>query len=377
MSEPSAGHQSDPQRRGLLAIVGLLVALLVVGGVFVVKALVAPPSNADASTKAAAANRDNAKAIEAGLEAAASYQRERKYTEAAAILEKLSEQSPTDRAVRVAYAQSLIGLEKHALAYKQYEAAIALGDSGDAVASGDSQQNKLEHRANTMKRLAGRRDPTLAALHFEAGTCANEAGITDRAEEHYWMAQVLDSGEARYPLYLAMIHIRKGDDEAAMAALVRAVNLNPDLAEAWGTMAEIELKKNQTSLAAQHIETARKLQPDVTRWMLVQARAFNRQGDADKAAAMLETVSATQRDKAMLTTLAQSYGMLQQPRKAAEMYEAAVKNAPTDAELIRETAQWWHRAGDAVKALSFAKTAAMLGDDDAKSLVQTLTGNHD
>jgi Tfp pilus assembly protein PilF len=378
MSETSSGRHVDPQRRGLLAVVGLLAAVLVVGGVFVVKALVAAPSSAGATTKGGA-NRDNVKAIEAGLEAAASYQREKKYAEAAAILEKLSEQSPTDRAVRVAYAQALIGLKKPALAYKQYEAAIALGDGGtsDVGAAGESKEKMLERHAAAMKRVAGKRDPALAALHFEAGTCANEAEIPDRAEEHYWMAQVLDPGEARYPLYLAMMHIKKGDDEAASADLARSVKINPDLAEAWGTMAELELKKNQGNLAAQNIEKARKLQPEVTRWRIVQARVFNRLGDADKAAAMLEALPVGQRDKMVLGVLAESYGMLQQPRRAAEMYEAAAKAAPTDAELAAAAAQWWHRAGDDAKALQWAKVAAMMGNEEGKELVQTITGNKD
>jgi tetratricopeptide (TPR) repeat protein len=376
MSETSS-RRADPQRRGLLVVVGLLSVLLVVAGVFVVKALVASPSPADAATRSA---RDGARAIEAGLEAAATYQREKKFTEAAAILEKLSEQSPTDRAVRIAYAQALIGLERYALAYKEYEAAIALGDSSadDALpAANESKESRLERRAREMKRLAGHRDPTLAALHFEAGTCANMADIPDRAEEHYWMAQVLDPGEARYPLYLSMIHIKKGDDDAAMADLVRAVKLNPDLAEAWGTMAELELKKNQGSLSLQHIETARKLQPEVARWMLVQARALNRQLEPEKAAAILEALSPSQRDKAVLEVLAESYGMLRTPRKAAEMYEAAWRNASTDAELAATGAQWWHRAGDDKRALPLAKTAAMMGNQEGKELVQTITGNKD
>lgn len=358
MSEPSNRH-GDPNRRALLAIVGLLAVVLAVGGFIVVKSLIAPPSAADA---AAAKLRDGARAIEAGLEAAATYQRERKFAEAAAILDRLSQQSPTDRAVRVAYAQALIGLEKHAEAYKQYEAAISL-----------SEDPKVKIGSDEAKVAGVRRDPALAQLHFEAGTSANVAGLLDRAEEHYWMAQVLDPGEARYPLFLAMMHIKKGNDAEAAASLVRAVKINPDLAEAWGTMAELELKKNQISLAGQHIETARKLQPEVTRWALVQARVFNRQGDPQKAATILEALPPAQRmDKGTLNLLAESYGLLQSPTQAAAMYENAVKAMPSDPEIACAAAQWWNRAGETAKAIEFAKTAAMLGSEEGRDLLQTL-----
>jgi hypothetical protein len=69
--------------------------------------------------------------------------------------------------------------------------------------------------------------------------------------------------------------------------------------------------------------------------------------------------------------------MLRTPRKAAEMYEAAWRNASTDAELAATGAQWWHRAGDDKRALPLAKTAAMMGNQEGKELVQTITGNKD
>jgi tetratricopeptide (TPR) repeat protein len=262
----------------------------------------------------------------------------------------------------VAYAQALIGQEKQAEAYRQYEAAISLSDDP-----------KVKLGSDEAKVAGVRRDPALAQLHFEAGTSASVAGMVDRAEEHYWMAQVLDPGEARYPLYLAMVHIKKGDDGAAAASLVRAVKIKPDLAEAWGTMAELELKKNQLSLAGQHIETARKLQPEVTRWAVVQARVINRLGDPQKAAAILEALPpATRMDKGTLRLLAESYGLMQSPTQAAAMYEAAAKTMPLDAEIACAAAQWWERAGERAKAIEFARTAAMLGSEEGKDLLATL-----
>ena len=346
----------DPNRRSLLAVVGLLVAVLVIGVVVVARSLLAPAAPAKATNA-----RDTGAAIEAGLKAADAYVRESKYPGAAAILEKLAEQSPTDQAVRVAYAQALIGLNRHAEAYKQYEAAISI--SGPPPL-------KAGQRMEDVPDINGlKRDPLLAHLHFEAGTCASVARMADRAEEHYWMAQVLDPGEARYPLYLAMIHIGKGDEAAGSASLLRALKLNPDLAEGWGTLAELEFKKGQTGLAGQHIETARKLQPDVTRWKMVQARVLNRQGEPAQAALVLQSIPpAEQADKSVLALRAECFGLLQSPADAAMMYENAEKKNPTDRELPYQAALWYERAGSPSLGAEQAQRAAMLGHPDAKEL---------
>lgn len=333
-----------------MVVVLLLLAVLGVGAVFVVKSFLASPESAKART-----SRDGAAAIEAGLEAAAQYQRDQKFPEANAILDKLAEQSPTDRAVRVAYAQALLGQKRWADAYKQYEAAISLGASANKTA------------AQTQ------RDPVQAQLHFEAGTAANMAQVPDRAEEHYWMAQSLDAAEPRYPLYLAMIQIRKGDDAAAAASLARTVKVNPDMAEAWGTMAELELKKNQLSLAGQHVEKARTLQPQVSRWRIVQARILNRQGDAKEAAAILAALPAADRmNKSVLTLRSESFGLLSRPMEAAAMYEEALGKSPSDAELAYQAALWYQRANMKEKAVELAKRAAMLGHEGAKELAASL-----
>jgi tetratricopeptide (TPR) repeat protein len=372
-SEPNSRIElpspTDPNRRGLLVIVGLLIVVLVVGGAIVAKSFLTVPIPGRANGAISAIPRDGAAAIEVGLEAAATYQRERKFPEAVAILTKLSEQSPTDRAVRIAFAQALIGQEKYADAYKQYEAAISLSEGG-----GKPIRKPTDPDPGAAP-VGMKRDTVLAELQFEAGTCANMAGLADRAEEHYWMAQMLNAAEGKYPLCLAMMQIRKNDGAAAGASLLRAVKINPDLAEAWGTMAELELKKNQLSLAAQHIQVARKLQPEVSRWRIVQARVLNRQGDAEQAAAILQALPSSQRaDRAILELQAESYGLMQKPRMAAEMYEQAGNLVPTDAEIAYAAALWYQRAGDTAKATQLAQKAAMLGHDGGKELLNSLQG---
>lgn len=351
----------DPTRRPLLIVVTLLIAALGVGGAVVFINLRAAPQQAAAKPTGGAGRVRGPEAIETALHAAQIYVNEKKYAEAVKILDTLAAQAPTDRAVRVAYAQALLGQEKHADAYQQYEAAIALSPTPGLK------------MADPSSAAHAQRDPALAQLHFEAGTCASVAGKPDRATEHYWMAQVLDPAEARYPLYLAMVQIKTGDDAAAAASLIRAVKINPDLAEGWGTLAELELKQNRLTLAAQHIEQARTLQPNLTRWRLCQARVLNRQGDAEKADALLAALPTAERVQTPVLTLrAESLGLLHKPAAAAAMYAEAAQALPADPDLAFQAAVWFNRAGEKPKAAQWAKRAGMLGHQGAKELAAEL-----
>ncbi len=364
MTEPTNTDLRDQQgsggRRGALgAVLGLGGLVLVVGGFALYTAVHTPAPAAGSGTSPKGIVGNAATAVEAGLDAAAKYQSAGKLPEAAAILAKLAEAEPTDGAVRRAFAQVLLGQKQYADAYAQYEAAVALLPAG------------------TTERIAKQGDPEAAELHFEAGTCASLAGLLGRAEEHYSMAQTADRRNPKYPLYLAMVQLKKGDKQsetAATASLLRAVHLNPDVGEAWGTLGEVALRNDQLTIAEQHLEKARKLQPEVVRWRMDQARLLNRRGEAERAAALLTALSPEQRsDPIVLGVLAESYGLMRKPAEAATAYAAAFKAvSPPSAELAYQAALWFERAGEAEQAKNFAKTAAMLGNADAKDLAARL-----
>lgn len=367
---------------GAVLVVGVIVAV-----VMVVRALGNPSTavggDANSGTAAPAGATGNAKpgAVDAGLEAAAKYQRDNRFPEATAILTKLSEQAATDQRVRLALAQSLLGERAYAKAYEQYQAAIALDGANVAGAQAAMAKN-----------------PKLAQLHAEAGTCAllaagqkavdgaagggnvGENGAA-RAIEHYSMAQTLDPTNARYPLFLGMAQLKEGTsegDSAAMASFVRASVLQPDLAEAWGTMGELELKRNRADLAAQHVEKAMKLQPEQGKWRVVRARIFNRQGEPEKALATVAGLDAVTLNASQTLKLrGESYGLLKQPGAAAEMYEQAAKGRASaggepDSDLWYQAALWHQRAGNEAKAKLAAQTAMMMGNAEGKRLFESL-----
>ena len=188
------------------------------------------------------------------------------------------------------------------------------------------------------------------------------------------MAQAGEPTNASYPLYLAMAQIRLGDEQGASASLLRAVRLDPDLAEAWGTMAELALKNNSLGLAAQHIAEARKRQPGVVRWRLVEAKILKRSGkraDVERAAQLLTAMDRAERLKPeVMSALAECFGYLRRPEAAAAMYADAVKARPDDAESAYQTAVWFDRAGQREQAARYARAAAGMGHAEAAELLK-------
>ena len=351
-----------------------LVVLLAVAGYFVVQVLRHPTGSgnrggAGAGASASAPQREPGAAIEAGLAAAAAYQRDGEFAKAGAILQKLAEDAPTDQRVRLAYAQALIGQGQHARALEQYAAAISVDSSAGLTIAPSSSGGPTPE-----KQIA--RNPRLAQLHAEAATCAVKAGLIPQAVDHYSMAQSMDPENPRYPLFLAMVQLKlpgEDNESAAVASLLRAAHLQPDLAEAWGTLAEIELRRNRVDLASQHLDKAIQFQPEQPKWRIVQARIFNRQGKPDQAVSVLSSLDEqTRAGKPVLQLMSESYGLLSRPADAAAMYESAARKTPTDPDLWYQAALWFQRAGDKARAAKAAQTASMLGSEPAKDLAQSL-----
>ncbi|MFN7020977.1 MAG: tetratricopeptide repeat protein [Phycisphaerales bacterium] len=359
-TEPSSPASNRPMVVAA-AVLGLIAVAI---GALAVRSAMTGPRSAEAAGATAERQKGGASAaaVEAGLEAAATYQRDNRFEQAATILAKLAETNPTDLTVRRAYAQALLGLKQYDRAYEQYQAAVSLLPVGST------------------RQIAQGADAEAAQLHFEAGTCATMAGKADRSIEHYSMAQTANPREPKYPLYLAMVQIKAGTadaESAAMASLLRAAKLNPELAEAWGTLAELELRRDQLGLAAQHIAEARRLQPAVAKWRLVEARILNRRGEAEQAATLLLALDQAQRRQpAVLTVLGESYGLLRRPADAAKMYAdafaAVAPDGQPNAEFAFQAALWFERAGDGTSAAKFATSASMLGHEGARAMAERL-----
>jgi predicted Zn-dependent protease len=340
LSSAAPSENLDP-RPGLWITVAiiLLAGIMISGGIAIWRTGAWSPTSASA---APAPTRPNAKALAASLDAARVYSRKGEWSKAEAILRQITQQYPMEQDVRIALAESLIAQKKPADAYEQYEKAIAIGP----------------------------RDPK---LDFAAGVSASTASLPERALEHFSMAQAGDPLAAAYPLHLGMMQRKLGQTQPAKASLLRAANLDPDNAYAWGVLADIALAENNLSIALQHIGRARHLQPDNKEWRIIEARVLKRKADPERALMLLLPMEASQRREPQIARLiAECYGMLNKhPEAAATLADASNANA-TDGALAYDAAVALERAGDRPKALDFAKRSQMLGNENAPKLIEKL-----
>lgn len=323
----------DPKK-----VVAASVGVLVLAGVATVLVLRGPgPQASQGGAPAPAADRweDLARAAEDAMRA-------QDAARAEALLREAIERNSDEQSLYLALAQALMSRKEIAGAYEAYEKALAIG-------------------------------PREAESEFAAGTLASMLGRNDRAIEHYSAAQAIDRSNPQYPLFLGQAQLKENESDAAVASLMLAVTLDPELAIGWGTLAEIALRENKLNIAAQHIERARALQPRDPTWRMIEARLLLRQSEPDQAIAVLRGLDEAQRrDPAAMRLMAQCFGMLRLPEEAAAMYAEASERQPQDADLAFEAAIWAERAEDLSAAVRFGERAQTLGHNQASAFVARL-----
>lgn len=357
-SEPSSvwdelsATLGDPKRRppawkrwGGRAVMLLMVLGLVVGlGALWRAGLLNAPSQSQASSRPRPAPElSPAAAIEQRLRMAQDLMRQGETDRAVATLAAAVTEFRDDQDLRVAYGEALLHQDKTPEAYEQFVAALSIGP----------------------------REPT---LDFAAGTLARRIGRPQLALEHFSAAQAADATNADYPLYLGQTQMSLGDLTAAKANLVRATMLREGDARPWGMLAEIAMQENVPDIALQHITRARALEPSQPAWKVIEARALNRKGEAERALKLLQSMSESdQRTKPVLRLMAECYAMARQPEIAAAIMVEAADAAPGDAELAYDAAIWLERLADRERALPYAERAAAAGIEGADKLVERLT----
>ncbi len=273
---------------------------------------------------------------------------EQRPAEAEKIIRDALDRRPKDADLRVALAETLLVLNQPAAAYAEFNEAIGL-----------------------------RKDD--ADLHHAAGTVASVAGLVDRAEGHYRIAQTMAPGNPKYALSLGLMERKLGRLDDARATLLRAVKLEPGLAVAWGALADLSLEENNLEMAGHYVAKALEIQPDSPNWLLIQARLLRRQGEPERAAVMLAAISDAigAPDAMILRERALCLGMLGRGAEAATLYAEACRVGHPDrvtlAELNYEAAVWHERVGETASAEDFARRALELGEGRAARLLERLS----
>lgn len=346
LSGTTTPEPAEPKKGMSMAFAGTVIAagLITVGGI--VWMAIGSGAGRDPHSPIPEATESH-RSIGAVLESSLEYMNVGEFEKARVILAEATRQHAEDQDLRVAYAQALVALEKPNAAYEQMEAALAIG-------------------------------PRRHELEFLAGTIASSAQRLDRALEHFSMAQTGDLTEVTYPIYLGQVRRQLGMTTKAKESLLRAVKMDPENAVARGTLADIFLAENKIAMAKQQIEYARKVEPNATQWRIIEARILNRESEPEKALLVLQGMN--EQDKLTLPVLrltAECYGLLGRPQGAAEIYARAVEAKPRHPEVAFEAALWFERAGDGDQARSFAERAAMLGNEQARQMLQRITAVDD
>ncbi len=235
------------------------------------------------------------------------------------------------------------------------------------------QRKSAEAYSNFEKALAiGPREPE---IEMAAGTVANDCGRLDRAEEHYQAAQAAKKNDWQPSLFLAQVQMKRSNFSDAKKNLMLAASAKPDLAVAWGSLAEVLLRENAVGPALQNIAKARQLEPDNLSWRMIEARALKRYAKPDAALQLLVGLDeATKTQPGVLALMSECYGLLRRPADAAAQYAKVSDRFADKPEWALEAARWFDRANDKENALKYARRAQYLGDKDAEKLAAELEG---
>jgi len=315
------------------------------------------PSSPDDTPSAETAELASLQAIEAILASVQQAVRDSEFDKAQTILSAAIEQFPRDQTLRLAQADLLIRLaqpgqnpeasEADRLAYQQsaYDAYLAALEIG----------------------------PRTPEMEFAAGSLARSLGNSEAAIAHFSAAAAADRTNADYPLHLAQVYFSREEFDQAEAQLAVAVSIDPAKAKAWGMLAEIALRQNEPRLAAQHLERAVAIEPSEPAWRIMQARAYNRLTEPDKALEALAALPDESRfDKAALRLAGQACGLSRQPNQALAIYEQALASGVSDPEIMLDAAGWAERAGNIERALELARQARMAGFEQAENMIRRL-----
>jgi tetratricopeptide (TPR) repeat protein len=143
-------------------------------------------------------------------------------------------------------------------------------------------------------------DPAAALLRYDALLAL---GRRDEAEPllDSLVAGGAEPAETSKRLFnLAVAIQRSGDDDAALARFRQAIELDPQLTEAWAAIAAIELASKRPQKAVDAAAQVLAARPGDVEAMTVQYEAYKTLGEREKAAAMLEQMEGVSQDAGVL-----------------------------------------------------------------------------
>jgi tetratricopeptide (TPR) repeat protein len=281
--------------------------------------------------------------IEQVLESVQVYVSSEDYPPAIAILKGAIARYPLDVDLRFALGDLYMMTKDYPLAYEQYVASI-------------------EHS-----------DGAVPQAQFTAGTLANMIDQPELALVHYQTALDADPNNADYAIYLANIQFKLNKLDEAKASLAIAARLAPDRAIIFGTWAQITLRQNKLTIASQQIDKARKLEPTLPAWVILDAKIQKRLGEPERSIELLTSLpEAALDDPEAMKLLAESYGMIGRSDEAASRMVDYATAHNDDAQAAFDAAIWLQRAKLMKEAEQWGRRARDLGHPRAQSWLDSL-----
>jgi tetratricopeptide (TPR) repeat protein len=174
-------------------------------------------------------------------------------------------------------------------------------------------------------------------------------------------AQIAQSGSsATLQTLLARVHFAEGDTAQAEAALRKVIELQPDAADAYLSLAQLYLSTHQPQKALSDLEAAVAKNPKDIRPLTIMGVLQSEQKDHEGARASYEKILAIDPKAVVaLNNLAYLYSeQFGNPSKALEMAQRARDAAPNSPE-IADTLGWiLHKAGRYSQALALLDESA-------------------
>ncbi len=257
-------------------------------------------------------------AIDKSLAAAEDYFGRQELASAEAILIKLIEKAPRDHRVYELFGRVLFLKGVEARARGEQENAAMLLDQAYG-------------RYRTSVELASELDPVLAAgLHQSAGEIAVAAGRSDDALGHFQQAGRLDPTNSKHPLYAAQIVLQQERWVEARHLLDRVLTLDPDEAFAYASLAAVALHEDNQAKAIEHIEEARRIDPQTLALRIQEAKVRRRCGQPRRGLELLVMLDEKQRaEEAVAYEIAECYLLLGKPMKSAKAWEHRYRRHPS------------------------------------------------
>jgi tetratricopeptide (TPR) repeat protein len=222
------------------------------------------------------------------------------------------------------------------------------------------------------------KNPDSFIVQLNYGEELRDNGQLDEAIAHFRRALELRPDLAEAYVDVGVVQLKKGDGDAAILAFQKAVALRPDLYVAWFNLGQVFLDQGRVDKAIECLEKSLELRPQFgrTRDLLDRARLQKRQ--LDEAVGRLQAMLKSEpNDAAAHRELGSLLMRKGQEEDAIIHLEKAVELQPTNVYALNTLA--WVRATcpearfrNGPEAVRFAEQASQLTDNKEPTIIGTL-----